>query len=261
MKRVLTALVLIPAIVAVTLAAPKWLFLAVLTIIAVLCFYEFNGIVSRHGTRPPGMFGYIAGLLVLLAPTLDGALIVVLAVVTLSLSLRWDDLAECLPWAGAVFLGIVYVFGCWRFAAALHDIDHRWLLFALTLSWVGDIAAYYVGRRFGRHRLAPAASPKKSWEGAIASVAGSVAYAAAYFHWIFPSSRIPIAGALGIAAIANVAGQLGDLAESALKRGAGMKDSSTLLPGHGGWLDRVDSTLFALPVVYVLVTWLAPPPH
>jgi phosphatidate cytidylyltransferase len=150
-------------------------------------------------------------------------------------------------------LGVAYVFGCWRFAIELHVISPFWLLFAVSLNWVGDTAAYLVGRRFGRHRLAPAASPNKSWEGSVASVLASVGYAALYFRWVYPHCGVPYLAVLGIAAVANMAGQMGDLAESALKRGAGLKDSGTLLPGHGGWLDRVDSTLFALPTVYLLV--------
>jgi phosphatidate cytidylyltransferase len=255
MKRVLTASILTPLIIAAILVAPVWLFTAVVTIIALLCFYEYCGIVEHHGIRPPGVFGYVAGLLVLLAPKVDVAIVVAMAVIALSLSLRLDELADCLPWCGALMLGVAYVFGCWRFAVELHAISHRWLLFAVSLNWAGDIAAYYVGRRFGRHRLAPAASPNKSWEGSIASVLASVGYAALYFLWVYPHCGVPYLAVLGIAAVANVAGQMGDLAESALKRGAGLKDSGNLLPGHGGWLDRVDSTLFALPTVYLLVTW------
>ena len=115
-----------------------------------------------------------------------------------------------------------------------------WVLFLLlAIVWLGDTAAYYVGTRFGRHRLAPVVSPKKSWEGAIAGFLTSVASAL-----------------LGIAALVAVASQLGDLAESLLKRGAGVKDSGELLPGHGGLWDRMDAMLFAAPVMLVLL-WLA----
>jgi len=256
MKRVLTAALLTPLIVAAILVAPPWLFTSVVTVIALLCFYEFSGIVEHHGIRPPGVFGYVAGLLVLLAPRTDVAILIAVAVIALSLSLRWKDLSDCLPWTGALLLGVLYVFGCWRFAIALRGLAARWLLFAVSLNWAGDIAAYYVGRAIGRHKLAPSASPNKSWEGSIASVIASVGYAALYFRWVYPNCGIPWPQLLGVTAAANVAGQLGDLAESALKRGAGVKDSSNLLPGHGGWLDRVDSSLFAMPTVYLLVAWL-----
>jgi phosphatidate cytidylyltransferase len=126
--------------------------------------------------------------------------------------------------------------------------------FALALSWVGDIAAYYVGKNFGRHKLAPRVSPGKSWEGAVASLAGSMVFGFFYLNYLIP--QVAPWQSLLLAGVGNVAGQLGDLAESALKRGAGVKDSGTMLPGHGGWLDRVDSTLFAVPVVYWLVMLL-----
>jgi len=261
MKRVLTAAILTPIIIAAILIAPGWMFTSIVTIIALLCFHEYSDIVKHHGTRPPGVFGYVAGLLVLLAPKLDVAIVVAMAVIALSLSLRLDDLTDCLPWCGALLLGVAYVFGCWRFAMELHAIGHRWLLFAVSLNWAGDIAAYYAGRRFGRHRLAPQASPNKSWEGSIASVLASVGYAALYFLWAYPHCGIPYLTVLGIAAVGNIAGQLGDLAESALKRGAGVKDSGNLLPGHGGWLDRVDSSLFAMPTVYFLVAWFLGTPR
>jgi phosphatidate cytidylyltransferase len=116
------------------------------------------------------------------------------------------------------------------------------------LNWVGDSGAYFVGRKFGKHKMAPRVSPKKSWEGAVASVVTSVAIGGAYLLRFVDGVTIP--HAIGITVAANVAGQIGDLAESAMKRGAGVKDSGTILPGHGGFLDRVDSTLFTLPVVY-----------
>ncbi len=122
----------------------------------------------------------------------------------------------------------------------------------MSLNWAGDIAALYVGRSLGRHKLAPEVSPAKSWEGSIASTVTSVIYGALYFPRLLPSA--PLAEALGLTVIANIAGQLGDLCESAIKRGAGVKDSGNLLPGHGGWLDRLDSSLFALPVVYLVVS-------
>ena len=252
MKRVLTALVLIPFISYVILAGPQWLFLAVLSAIAGLCFHEFSGLVALHAIKPPGFFGYASGLLLLLAPQKELLLVSLIALLALALALRLQDLSEVLPFAGCLVIGVVYVFGGWRFAVELHGIGKYWLLFALSLNWVGDIAAYYVGRLLGRHKMAPHVSPGKSWEGAVASVVASVVYAALYFPRLLP--EVPLLVALGIAAAGNIAGQFGDLAESALKRGAGVKDSGTLLPGHGGWLDRVDSSLFSLPVVYLLAT-------
>ena len=126
------------------------------------------------------------------------------------------------------------------------------LLFALVLNWIGDVAALYVGKAFGRHKLAPRISPAKTWEGSVASFAASLLFGFFYLTRLVPS--VTPLQSIALAAVGNVAGQIGDLAESAMKRGAGVKDSGTMLPGHGGWLDRVDSSMFALPVVYWLVT-------
>jgi phosphatidate cytidylyltransferase len=128
-------------------------------------------------------------------------------------------------------------------------------MFGLMVNWIGDTGAYYVGKNFGRHKLAPAVSPGKSWEGAAASAITGVVFGLVYLPLTIRGTSLLSAGLLAFAA--NAAGQVGDLAESALKRGAGVKDSGTLLPGHGGLLDRVDSTMFALPVLYALVSSLA----
>jgi len=112
----------------------------------------------------------------------------------------------------------------------------------------------YAGKTWGRHKLAPVVSPNKTWEGAIASMLASTIGGALYAHYLLPMTALLIA--LAIAASGNLAGQFGDLAESALKRRAGVKDSGSSLPGHGGWLDRIDAALFAVPMVYLLVRLL-----
>jgi phosphatidate cytidylyltransferase len=131
------------------------------------------------------------------------------------------------------------------------------VLYVLILTWVGDTAAYYVGRSMGRHRLAPRVSPGKTWEGTVASLLASMALGYFALNHFFPS--VPLWLNLFTALLVNVAGQLGDLAESALKRGAGVKDSGGLLPGHGGMLDRVDALLFAIPVMWYDVEILLHP--
>jgi phosphatidate cytidylyltransferase len=163
--------------------------------------------------------------------------------------MRSEDLAEVLPRAAAMLLGVVYVFGPWKCAILLREISPYWLLFALAINWVGDASAFYAGKNIGMHKLAPRISPGKSWEGALASVIAAVAFGVFYLRHFWP--EMSVFAAVAVSALANAAGQLGDLAESALKRGAGVKDSGTILPGHGGMLDRVDSTLFTMPVVYV----------
>jgi len=192
--------------------------------------------------------GYALGLLVLI-PQLDTWLVfTAAAILALVQAMRAADLSRALPRAGLLALGVAYAFGCWRCAIHLHDRSPHWLMYALLVSWAGDIGAYYVGRAFGEHQLAERISPKKSWEGAIASVITSVLLAGGYLVYVGRAAGIP--EAIGLTIVANIAGQVGDLAESSMKRGAGVKDSGALLPGHGGFLDRVDSTLFVLPVVW-----------
>jgi phosphatidate cytidylyltransferase len=257
-KRILTALVLIPVITYAMLWAPQPVFLATLSAIAILCFREYCNLVVQHSIPSPGVFGYAAGLLLLLLPARDMAFLGLVVVLAMGLALRFSDLSESLPFAGALVLGVLYIFGGWRYAMLLHSFGPHgpyWLVFAVALNWVGDIAAFYVGGAIGKHKLAPHVSPGKSWEGAVGSAAASMLFAFFYFPRLLP--EVPVLMAVGIAAAGNAAGQIGDLCESALKRGAGVKDSGTLLPGHGGWLDRVDSSLFSLPVVYFLAAYVS----
>jgi phosphatidate cytidylyltransferase len=252
MKRILTALVLIPIIVWVVVFAGFWPFLGVLVAVACLCYREYDGIAAGFGFGAPGWIGYPLGLLILLRDDDTAWLLLVLAaLLAFTLAMREQDLAKSLPRAALLIAGLVYIFGCWKCALPLRELNPHWLMYGLLLNWVGDIGAYYVGRNFGKRKLAPRVSPKKTWEGAAASVVTSGVVAGAYLTHFIPAVSWPVA--IGLTAVANAAGQIGDLAESAMKRGAGVKDSGTILPGHGGFLDRVDSTLFALPVIYA---WL-----
>jgi phosphatidate cytidylyltransferase len=250
MKRLLTALVLIPFILYVVYLGPFWLLCVVTALVALICYSEYAGIAAGYGIEKPGPVGYGAGLLVLAMRPQDAYLIYpLLALIALSLVLRLPDLGKALPQAALLLFGIVYIFGSWKFAILLRMANPHWLGYALILNWLGDACAYYVGKSLGRHKLAPHISPNKTWEGTAASLAGSVIFGVLYLTRVMPAVSYVEAGLLSV--VVNLAGQAGDLAESALKRGAGVKDSSPLLPGHGGWLDRVDSTLFALPVVYL----------
>jgi phosphatidate cytidylyltransferase len=253
MKRVLTALAMIPVVLYVVLWAPYWAVVGVTALVAMLCYYEYSGIVAAYGAGTLGPLGYAAGLLILLLPQSASLLVVAAALMALGLALGADDLRAGILRAAFLALGVLYVFGCWRFAPLLRTENRFWLLYALGLNWIGDIGAYYVGRRFGRHKLAPLVSPGKSWEGAAASLGASLLFGFFLLRWAIPG--VPLAVVLPLTTAANIAGQFGDLCESGLKRGAGVKDSGTLLPGHGGMLDRVDSTLFTLPVVYLYVAW------
>jgi phosphatidate cytidylyltransferase len=222
MKRILTAAALIPIVVYIVLWANFWAFFAVLVTVSFLCYREFAGVVEAYGFGAPGPLGYGAGLLLLVWRQETWLLFLGIGLILLAVSMRGDDLTKSLPRAALVLAGMVYIFGCWKCAMPLRELNPHWLMYALLVNWAGDMGAYYVGRRWGRHKMAPRVSPHKSWEGAVASVASSVV----------------------------IAGQLGDLTESAMKRGAGLKDSGAILPGHGGLLDRVDSTLFSLPLIY-----------
>ena len=126
------------------------------------------------------------------------------------------------------------------------------LLFTVVFVWAGDTAAYFVGRAFGRWKLAPHLSPGKTWEGAAANLLGALFTASIFGHWI----KIPPVHLLLMAAAGSIAGQIGDLFESAWKRSAGAKDSGTLLPGHGGMLDRIDALILAAPAVWYYFEWL-----
>ena len=249
MKRLLTALLLIPTVLYVVYFGPPWLLFGVTALVAVICYSEYAGIAAGYGIAKPGPLGYGAGLLVLAMRPQDATLVITaLALISLTLALR-RDLVKTLPNAAFLLFGIVYIFGTWKFAILLRAESKHWLAYGLVLNWVGDACAYYAGKSFGRRNLAPNVSPKKTWEGAAASLAGSVIFGIVYLNRALPAVSLLEAILLSVAV--NIAGQAGDLAESALKRGAGVKDSSSLLPGHGGLLDRVDSSLFALPVVYL----------
>jgi phosphatidate cytidylyltransferase len=253
MKRLLTALALIAFAVYLIFLAPDPVFMAGALLMGLLCYYEFSGLVAHYRIQKPGMLGLVAGLLILFQPQYTLIGLTVVLVIALALSLRRGDLGGILPYVACAFFGAFYTFAPWRFAADLRGFHRQGvhlLFFAIALNWIGDTAAYYVGRRFGRHKLAPVVSPKKSWEGAAASVAASVVFGLLYLGKLMP--QIPWWNVTVMAVIGNIAGQFGDLAESALKRGAGVKDSGNMLPGHGGMLDRADSTLFALPVIYAM---------
>ena len=263
MKRVLTAVLLVPFAAYSVLYADWRVFLAIIAIISSLCFYEYAKI-----TRAFAPLGYVAGILLLLAPPREASLIAILTgLAAMAMSLGAADLRDGVARAGSLAMGVLYIFGAWKTAVLLHDMNQpaaagltagrHWLMFGLMVNWIGDTGAYYVGRRWGKRKLAPIVSPGKTWEGAAASAVTGTLLGAVYLPWAVPGISLVIACV--IALVTNAAGQIGDLAESALKRSAGVKDSGAMLPGHGGILDRLDSTLFAVPVLYVLVSLIGAP--
>ncbi|MDZ7638074.1 MAG: phosphatidate cytidylyltransferase [Bryobacterales bacterium] len=252
MKRIVTALVLAPLAVALILRADFRILQIAVSGFALVCAWEFRNLIGHFQFRKPGFAALGIGLCLLLLPLpYSFPVVLVGTLLLLSLMLGADDMRLTLPSAGAGLLGVLYIFGSWKTALLLVRFDPHWLLLALAINWVGDTAAFAVGRLIGRHKMAPVISPAKSWEGAVGSLTISVVAATFYIRWFSPETPLPFA--IVLAALANVAGQVGDLAESALKRGAGVKDSGAMLPGHGGWLDRLDSSLFSMPVVYTLL--------
>jgi phosphatidate cytidylyltransferase len=172
----------------------------------------------------------------------------VLGIAALTLWTR-RPLVEALPAAGISSSGLLLVAFPLTYAVRLHGLGTEGpslLLFALVITWVGDSAAYFAGRAVGKRALAPHLSPKKTWEGTAASLVGSLLVAAVFGRRL----SAPVPHLLAMAAVGNVAGQVGDLLESAYKRSAGVKDSGGLLPGHGGILDRIDALILAIPVVW-----------
>jgi phosphatidate cytidylyltransferase len=249
MKRILTALVLIPFAVWIILKGPYPIFLALLAVFGLLAFYEFDNISEAQGIPRAGVPGMLAGLVLLLVP--EPLLIVVFTVILAMCVALSGELKDALPRTGALLVGVVYIFGAWRCAVELRAINPHWLMIAALVSWAGDTFALYIGKAFGKHKLAPVVSPSKTWEGSAGSVGGGIIAAVVYAHFLIPSANAWAVAVTG--AIANIAGQLGDLCESAFKRGAGVKDSGSGLPGHGGFLDRIDSTLFSVPATYALL--------
>ena len=251
-RRILTALVMAPAAVFTILHAPGWLFYVLTALVACGCFFEFQRLAQDHGAGSQPLIGLAGGLAILLSPLDQGFLAIIAAVLgAMAVAMRDESPGSVLPDSAALSLGLLYCFGTWRCGIGLREIAPYWLLFALALNWIADSFAYLGGRATGRHKMAPVLSPAKTWEGAAWSVAGSLLFGWLFLGHFAPERRLPQVLMLSLSA--NIAGQLGDLAESALKRGAGRKDSGGLLPGHGGWLDRMDSSLFAMPVVYL---WL-----
>jgi phosphatidate cytidylyltransferase len=251
MKRILTAAVLIPIVVWTVLYAPHAVLLAVLALVGIGAYLEYDAIAAGHGLTPGGWLAIAAGIAFLVTPQFATPLLILAAVVLITVRLGAANLAQVLPSASASVLGILYIFGAWHCAILLRQVNPHWLMIALLVSWAGDTAAMYVGRAWGKRKLAPRVSPGKTQEGAIASVVGGTLAAVLYAHYFLPTEPMFLVIAAG--ATANAAGQLGDLCESAFKRGAGVKDSGTILPGHGGLLDRIDSSLFSVPAIYAVL--------
>jgi phosphatidate cytidylyltransferase len=268
MKRVLTAVVLIPLVLVLVFLGPRWqwLFTAATALIAALAGWEFLGLAQHKGAAPPRIAVLIAILALFAAafqwPDQAATILGVLSLLLLLVCTFSSPVDRALPDASAALFCLFYTGFTLISLPALRTQNNGPSLLVLLLCtvWAGDTAALYIGRPFGRHKLAPRLSPQKTWEGSIASVMGSLAAAGALLGIAEYLARLNLVSLsyadevwwywLILAVIINIAAQLGDLAESALKRSAGVKDSGTLLPGHGGILDRVDALLLAAPALW-----------
>lgn len=257
MVRILTGLLLACVAWALTFFAPAWALVAAIVAVSVIALREFFTIVGNFGLQPFHVAGQVAGAVWLLTPNLDrGYAATLLAILLLSAAaFERVPVREFLPTAAVTLTGVVYIAGPLLYGILLHGVSPHWFAFVLVVVCIGDSIALAVGKTWGRHSLAPIASPHKTWEGTIASlvfgILSGAGYAAAFMtgevHWV--------EGAI-VGLAVNVAGQAGDLVESIMKRSAGVKDSGHILPGHGGVLDRIDGLLFAIPVAYGYLVYL-----
>jgi phosphatidate cytidylyltransferase len=291
-KRVATAAVLIPCVVGLVLWGSTAVVAVGLALVTLLALFEFFALgdaighrayrfwtaacalllvfvqwwtaslpLSGHWSVPRRMgFGYpsterVPMFLLRTPPTVGDVLFLFLLGVAVLMLWTKRPMVEALPAAGISSGGLILVAFPLTFALRLQGIPLEGpalLLFVLVITWVGDTAAYFAGRAIGKHKLAPVLSPKKTWEGSVASILGALLVAVAFSRWLI----VPLPQLLAMAVVGNVAGQAGDLLESAYKRSAGVKDSGSLLPGHGGVLDRIDALILAIPVVWYYWIWI-----
>jgi phosphatidate cytidylyltransferase len=263
-KRVLTAVWGIPLIVlAVWFDEPLPWFTVLAAVWGLLAVLEFYRMVGVSQVVPLTCFGLIWTLLFILLPHCnykDALPLLVTSAVVISLMMIVflpKKEGAFASWAGTM-AGILYVGWLLSYLVALRlDAGRDWLYLALFATFGSDTAAYFIGRAFGKHKLSPRISPGKTWEGAVAGVFGAVIISLLFalpMPWQLP---LGYGQAIVLGVLISVFGQLGDLAESLLKRNAGVKESGNLMPGHGGLLDRMDSVLFAGVVVYLYYIFFA----
>jgi phosphatidate cytidylyltransferase len=285
-KRVATAAVLIPFVVGLVLYGSTGWVAVGLAVIIVLAMWEYFALGDAIGHRAYRVWTLICAILLVYVrwaavsasslrivdlwihdrySVLPGASrgtgdVFFLFVVGIAVLTLWTKrpLVESLPGAGISSSALLLVGFPLSYAVSLHGLNGvgpKLLLFALVITWAGDTVAYFVGRAIGKHPFAPLLSPKKTWEGAVGGFVGSLLVGFAFSYWI----KAPVPQMLAMAGVGSIAGQVGDLLESAYKRSAGVKDSGALLPGHGGILDRIDALILAIPVVwYYWILFCAP---
>jgi len=275
MKRILTAVVLIALVFAIVFFGQLWMITLFAALVAELAAYEYLQLASLSGAKIPLWWMAAATAMVFFvtyAWPIEAQLPVLSALGFLLFAVSGfrAPLKRVLIDTSAGLFGLVYIAYTTSLLPLIWNRDDGkpLLVFLMVCVWAGDIAALYVGRNFGSHKLAPKLSPGKTWEGSAASLAGSMLVAAIVF-WIGGALsdrgnmvlhiQEPLWQLMLLAVIVNAAAQLGDLLESAIKRGADVKDSGTMLPGHGGILDRIDALLLATPVLWyalLIKDWL-----
>jgi phosphatidate cytidylyltransferase len=293
LKRILTAVVLIPIVLLLVLAAPVPVLAFVTGLVALLATDELLKLSGGYGIHPIRWttFTVVAIFFVFIAVNPGGntdllstASVIYAAVLLAALlpfifsviTMRRVDLRTAFPAA----MVSVFAFGYIALPLGLLvQVREQWrgaffILYLLLIVWAGDIFAYFVGKSVGRHLMSPRISPKKTWEGAFASLAASLIIGALLFNYsgqmssallnahlidkkdgLFALQKPLLWPTLLLSAVLNIAAQLGDLVESLIKRGAAVKDSGSLLPGHGGMLDRIDALLFAAPILWYYAAW------
>ncbi|MFC1937244.1 phosphatidate cytidylyltransferase [Chloroflexota bacterium] len=262
-QRVITAIWGIPLLfIAIWFDEPLPWFTLLVAIWGVLAAFEFYRMVAAAKVSPLTYFGMLWVLLLILSPHFNPEfrtpLLLTSAVVTsiIWLLLRRDKREAFASWAWTI-AGILYIGWLLSHMTALRGLDdgRNWVCFVFVITLVSDTTAYFAGRALGRHRLAPQVSPGKTWEGAIAGI-----FSAIIFSFLFIMAtplRLPLSygQTILLGFLVSVFGQVGDLAESLLKRDMGVKDSGRMIPGHGGVLDRLDSIIFAGLVVHYYVVY------
>ncbi|MBP1609400.1 MAG: phosphatidate cytidylyltransferase [Acidobacteria bacterium] len=266
--RLVSTLVLVPAVLVLVIYGSPFFFLIAVGIVGTACLYEFSLIARAMGASCQPWFCYPAFWILLTALSQKlfpaaAVLAIVLLVAFLAGMWRTGSMKDRVLGLMAGMLGVLYLSLLLSTAISVrfdfgNDLGVHWLIVLLVVTWVGDTAAFFIGRRCGRHPFAPVLSPKKTNEGAIAGLLAGAAAAVILQRVLF--TNLPLIHVIAASLLIGMFGQLGDLAESMLKRAADIKDSSRFIPGHGGILDRVDSLLFSFPILYLYLLWLYPSP-
>ncbi|MDP9193670.1 MAG: phosphatidate cytidylyltransferase [Acidobacteriota bacterium] len=254
--REITALVAAPAAIWITGWGPSWLFNATVALVAVLAMYEFLALGKAKGYDVPTVLCIVIMLIIMAAFILEDlsvelGMFAALLIIPASYVVTKKSLENSLPSSAIAVLATTYVGMLSGSLIRLHNDfpeGYKLVFFLLLVVWLGDTGAYYVGKQFGKHKLSPRISPKKTIEGLVGGVSASVIAAIVIHFTFFP--KFPLLHAVIAGVLLSIAGVIGDLAESMWKRSAAVKDSGKLIPGHGGFLDRLDSILFTAPILY-----------